>query len=216
MPPRIVDLSLTLRRGMRGVEWETACTFERDGWNSRTLHFYSHAGTHIDAPVHFAAGPESIDQIPLDFFMGPAWVVDLPGIAPRALIELAHLGELPSKFRPGESLILRTGWSRFVEEAAVYRDGLPRVSESLARWCVNRRVKMIGVEPPSVAEINNAPEVTGIHQILLSGGVVIVEGLSNLEALRRPKVFFVALPLKIEGGDGCPCRALAIEDGSWT
>ena len=75
---------------------------------------------------------------------------------------------------------------------------------------------MIGVEPPSVAEINNASEVTDIHQILLSGGVVIVEGLSNLEALQRSKVFFVALPLKIEGGDGSPCRALAIEDGSWT
>ena len=57
MAPRIVDLSLTLRRGMRGVDWETACTFERDGWNSRNLHLYSHAGTHMDAPVHFAAGP---------------------------------------------------------------------------------------------------------------------------------------------------------------
>ena len=215
MAPRIVDLSLTLRRGMRGVDWETACTFERDGWNSRNLHLYSHAGTHMDAPVHFAAGPRSIDQIPLDFFMGPAWVVDLPGMTSRAVIELAHLGELPSKFKAGESLILRTGWSRFVEEAAIYRDGLPRVSESLARWCVDRRVKMIGVEPPSVAEIKTA-EVSVIHRILLSGGIVIVEGLSNLEALQRSKIFFVALPLKIEGGDGSPCRALAIEDGSWT
>jgi kynurenine formamidase len=201
---------------MRGVEWETAYTFERDGWNTRILHFYSHAGTHLDAQAHFAAGPESIDQIPLDRFMGPAWVVDLLGIAPRTMIELSHLRELPSKFQPGESLILRTGWSRFVEEAAVYRDSLPRVSESLARWCVDRRVKMIGVEPPSVAEISNAQEVTAIHQILLAGGVVIVEGLANLEALQRSKVFFVALPLKIEGGDGSPCRALAIEDGSWT
>ena len=52
-------------------------------------------------------------------------MVDLPGMAPRAVIELAHLGELPSKFKAGESLILRTGWSRFVEEAAIYRDGLP-------------------------------------------------------------------------------------------
>jgi len=214
MAPRIVDLSLTLRRGMRGVDWESACTFERDGWNSRNLHLYSHAGTHMDAPVHFAAGPASIDQIPLDLFMGPAWVVDIPGLAPRAVIELAHLGELPSKFQAGESLILRTGWSRFVKEPAVYRDGLPRVSESLAHWCVDRRVKMIGVEPPSVAEIK-AAEVSVIHRILLSGGIVIVEGLSNLEALQKSKVFFVALPLKIEGGDGSPCRALAIEDGSY-
>jgi kynurenine formamidase len=216
MRTRIIDLSLNLRRGMRGVEWETARTIERDGWNARTLTLYSHAGTHMDAQEHFAAGPESIDRIPLERCMGPAWVVDIPGLAPKTLIEVAHLEEVKSGFQPGESLILRTGWSRFVEDAAVFRDGLPRISEGLARWCVDRGVKILGVEPPSVADINNLPEVTLIHKTLLSGGVVIVEGLSNLDALQRSKVFFAALPLKIEQGDGCPCRAFAIEDEGWS
>src|SRR4029450_3743670 len=69
----LVDLTQTLRAGMRGVAWDTATTVEREGWNARALHLYSHAGTHMDAQAHFAAGPETIDQIPLERCMGPAW-----------------------------------------------------------------------------------------------------------------------------------------------
>ena len=57
----------------------------------------------------------------------------------------------------------------------------------------------------------NLDEVTAIHRILLGGGVIIVEGLTNLEALRQERVLFGAMPLKIEGGDGSPCRAFALE-----
>ncbi|MEX2138372.1 MAG: cyclase family protein [Pirellulales bacterium] len=208
---RLIDLTLTLRRGMRGVEWDDTRTVERDGWNARALHLYSHAGTHMDAQTHFAAGPETIDQIPLERCTGPAWVVDLPGLEPRALIDAAHFDTVAAHFQPGDSLLLRTGWSAHIDNAPVYRDGLPRLSEAAARWCVERKVKLLGVEPPSVADVNNLDELTRIHRILLAGGVTIVEGLANLDQLREPKVWFAALPLKIEGGDGCPCRALAVE-----
>ena len=67
------------------------------------------------------------------------------------------------------------------------------------------------MEPPSVADVNNLDEVTAVHRILLGGGVVIVEGLTNLDALREERVVFGAMPLKIEGGDGSPCRAFALE-----
>jgi arylformamidase len=213
--PRLVDLTLTLRSGMRGVEFETKCTVEREGWNARTLHLYSHAGTHIDAPTHFAASDQTIDQIPLSDCMGSAWIVDLSTIAPKTLITVAHLGSIADKFAPGDSLLLRTGWSAHVNNPPYYRDNFPRISEELARWCVAKKVKMLGVEPPSVADVNNLAEVTLIHKILLGGPVVIVEGLTNLDALREPKVFFVATPLKIESGDGCPCRAFALEGGSF-
>ena len=93
----------------------------------------------------------------------------------------------------------------------LYRDQLPRVSTELAGWCVERRVRLLGVEPPSVADVNDLEEVTAIHRILLGHGVVIVEGLTNLGALRQERVLFGALPLKIEGGDGSPCRAFAVE-----
>ena len=218
---RLVDLTLTLRHGQRGVSFETAKTIAKDGWNARTLHLYSHAGTHMDAPAHFfpedepvagnAVGERTIDCLPLDKCLGFAWVVDIPGMAPRELLGVEHLGGLESGFPAGEGLLLRTGWSRHVEQPDKYRDGLPRVSQELADWMVQHRVHMLGVEPPSVADVNNTEELTRIHRTLLGGGVTIVEGLTSLEALRSPRVFFAALPLKIDGGDGCPCRAFAID-----
>ena len=127
------------------------------------------------------------------------------------LLEVAQLGSVAEKFRRGDSLLLQTGWSRHAENSALYRDQLPRVGEELARWCVEKGVKLLGVEPQSVAAVTNLEEVTRIHKILLGGGVTIVEGLTNLEALSEDQVLFIALPLKIAGGDGCPVRAIAIE-----
>ena len=208
---RILDLTQSLRPGMRGVEITPKCTVARDGWNASTLQLYSHCGTHMDAQVHFEAGPETIDQLTPERCMGAAHVVNLAGIPPGALIEIAHLGNVADILAPNESLLLRTDWSKYADDPALYRDGLPRISESLARWCVEKRVKLLGVEPPSVADVNNKVEVTLIHKILLSGRVVIVEGLTHLDQLTQDRVFFVALPLKPQAGDGCPCRAIAIE-----
>lgn len=208
---RIVDLTMTLRAGMRGVDYEPKFTVADDGWNARTLHLYSHAGTHMDAQLHFEAGPETIDQVPLERCMGDAWVIGLDDIAPKALIEVKDLGEVADNFEIGDSLLLRTGWSRHANDPEYYRDNFPRIGEGLARWCAEKRVKLLGVEPPSVADVNNLEEVTRIHRILLDARIGIVEGLTNLDQLREEKVYFVATPLKIAEGDGCPCRAFAIE-----
>jgi kynurenine formamidase len=82
----------------------------------------------------------------------------------------------------------------------------------LAEWLAERKIAMLGVEPPSVADVNNKEELTMVHQALLGAEIVIVEGLANLDALERDVVTFIALPLKLEGGDGSPVRAIAIED----
>ena len=208
---RIIDLTLTLRPGMRGVAFEPKFNFKEHGWNAQTLHLYSHCGTHMDAPIHSEAGDQTIDEIPLAQCMGPAWLVKLDGIAPKTLITVADLGDIATRFAPGDSLLLRTGWSAFVDQAK-WRDELPRISLELARWCVEKRVKLLGVEPPSVADVNNLPEVIQIHQTLLGGGVLIVEGLTNLEAITQEKIFFAALPLKPLRGDGSPVRAFAMEE----
>ncbi len=71
---------------------------------------------------------------------------------------------------------------------------------------------MLGVEPPSVADVHNMDEVTAVHKTLLGGGVIVVEGLANLDQIQSEKVTFMAFPLKIAGGDGAPVRALAIEE----
>lgn len=207
---RIIDLTLTFQDGMRGVSFETACTVKEHGWNATNYHLYSHAGTHLDAPIHYGVNEKTVVDIPLERCMCEAWVADLGEVAPKALIGLNDLGDIPKKIQPGQGLLLKTGWSARVEEET-YRNALPRVSEELALWCASRKLPMLGVEPPAVADPFNREEITHIHQILLKADVVIVEGLCNLEALTQPKVMFFALPIKVPG-DGAPVRAFAMED----
>ncbi len=213
--PRIIDLTLTVSPKLRGVEFEQFHTVAKDGWNSRKLHLYSHSGTHMDAPLHFGVSDETIDRMPLDDCVGPAWVADLTRLTPRSLISVADLGPLAEKIAAGDRLLLKTGWSQHIGDPQYYRDNFPRISAELARWLVERKLKLLGVEPPSIADVNDLKEVTLIHRILLGGRIVIVEGLANLTELRAERVWFCAAPLKIEGGDGTPCRAFAIEGDSF-
>ncbi len=204
--PAVIDLTLTLHDGIDGVDFEQKYTVAQDGWNARTLHLYSHIGTHMDAPFHFEASDETIDQMALDRCHGPAWIVRLPEIAPRASIGVADLGPVADQFQPGESLLIQTLWSQHFGTPP-FRDEMPRISEELAQWCVEHRVRLLGVEAPSVADVNNLEEVTRIHQILLGGDVIIVEGLTHLDRVPSERVHFWAVPLKLKDGDGSPCRA---------
>ena len=206
-----IDVTLTFESGMRGVQFEPVKILERDGWNAKNLHLYSHAGTHMDAPVHFEVNEQTIDKIPVNRFFTTCHIIDLMGIQPKTEIKISDLGEVEKQLETGEGLIFRTGWSKFVNEAK-YRSELPGISKELALWCVERGVAAIGVEPPSIADINNKQLLAEIHRILLGGNIIIVEGLANLEKISHSKVQFVALPLKIKDGDGAPCRAIVIQD----
>ena len=209
---RIIDLTRTLRNGMNGFSMSTSKTIENDGWNAVTLSLYSHAATHMDAPSHIITSAAGIGDIPVEHFMADCRIVDLTGIAPRSVITPDDLGDIRTKIRPGEGLLFRTGWSRYFDQPEIFRNTLPRLGEELVRWCIVKKIGILGVEPPSIADVNNIEEVTRIHTLLLEAGITIVEGLVNLDQIRSEKVRFIALPLKIEGGDGSPCRAVAIED----
>lgn len=204
----LIDLTLPVRPGMRGVDVRPKFLLERDGWNAATWELYSHSGTHCDAPIHFGAHPITIDQMPLELFCGPAWVAHIENVQPKQLLSPSDLGAVQESFEAGGCLLLHTGWSEFVDNVEMYRDGLPRIGDELAQWCIDRKVKLIGVEPPSVADVNNLPEVTRIHRTLLGAQITIVEGLCNLDQL-ADTCDFQAFPLKLQKGDGCPVRAVA-------
>ena len=194
----------------------TPCKFrEVDGWNATTLSLYSHCGTHMDAPCHYIDGAATLDQQDLSACCGPARVIDLTPAEPKMLITVEHVTKRLGEVFPGERLLFRTDWYRRFGTAE-YRNELPRISIALARWLVEQKVAMIGIEQLSVADVNNLPEVTEVHQTLFRGGVVIVEALANLDQLTQAEVEFIALPLNILGGDGCPVRAIAIEEGEAT
>lgn len=207
---RIIDLTLSLEPEMRGVEIQQVKTLEVEGWNARRLELYTHCGTHMDAPRHFIADGDTIDNVDLSACVGPARVVDLTPIAPRELITVAHLGEAAEAIGKGDRLLLRTDWHQR-HRSDEYRDALPRIHVDLARWLVDRGVALLGVEPPSVADVNNRDELTSVHRVLLGGGIVIVEGLAHLDQIESTTVDLVVLPLKVLDGDGAPVRAVAIQ-----
>ncbi|WP_114750337.1 cyclase family protein [Pleomorphovibrio marinus] len=205
-----IDLTQTVSSEMPGIAIRAAKTLEKDGWNARTVELYTHAGTHADAPVHFGMPGPSIDEMPLDKLIGECWVVNIEDIKEKELITLSHLGGIAEQFREGEGLLLKSGWSKLaISNPKKFRDELPRISEELAKWCVERQVKMLLVEAPSVADVNNLEEVTRIHRVLFGGKVFIVEGVCNTAALTTPKVEVIVMPLKLKDGDGAPARVIA-------
>ncbi len=209
--PRIVDLSLAMRTGMYGVEFESRGTIAQRGANTTTLHLYSHAGTHLDAPYHFLEAGTTLDAVALEKCIGRALLVDLSALGPRAYMTVEHLTPYENRIGPGARLLLKTGWSAHADQPD-YRTDYPRVSLTLAEWLADRRIALLGVEPPSVADMANREELIAVHRSLLGAGIAIVEGLANLDALQQEEFTFIALPLKLAGGDGSPVRAIAIEE----
>jgi kynurenine formamidase len=165
----------------------------------------------MDAPCHFLPGGATLDQQDLAVCIGPATIVPVVPVRPKQLIGIEDLGPLAGSIQPGARLLFRTDWHQRYGSPE-YRDELPRISLELAQWLVSQRVALIGVEPPSVADVNNMQELTEVHQTLFRGNVLIVEGLANLDRISSTTVEFIALPLKIRNGDGCPVRAIAIEE----
>lgn len=207
---KIVDLSLPINNSMPGVDVQPAKRLEVDGWNATTLQLYSHCGTHMDAPCHFLPGGNTIDEQDLSVCVGQALVLNLAPATPAQLICVADIATYADRITAGSRLLFRTDWyPRY--GTPEYRSHLPRISLKLAEWLVERKVAMIGVEGPSVADVNNMQELTDVHQTLFRGNVLIVEGLANLDQLSSDTVQFIALPLRVQAGDGTPVRAIAIQ-----
>ena len=205
---QIVDLTLTFKRGMRGFDIRPHSSLAEGKYNTTDLSIYSHAGTHMDAPLHFVAGGGTIDNLPPQKCIGEALVVDLSFKEPSSLISAADLGPAAEKIGRGSRVLLRTDWDQHAE-LDDYRSSFPRISPALAEWFAEREVWLVGVESPSVASLQDMEELTQVHRTLLENDIVIVESLANLRLL-PPKVYFIALPLKIAGGDGSPVRAVAV------
>ncbi|MEO0560892.1 MAG: cyclase family protein [Chloroflexota bacterium] len=209
MNAQVVDLTLPFYDGRRGVAYKPELNIADHGFNTTTLQIYSHALTHMDAPKHFLPDGEGIETIPLARCIGPAHVIDLTHVSPNSQITVDDMGDHTGKITEGSRLLLHTGWSTHAE-ATDYRTQFPRLSLALAQWFVACGVWLIGVEAPSVASLakENRTELTEVHQTLLRAGVIIVEGLCNLDQL-PPDVEFIALPLNMPDLDGSPVRAVA-------
>jgi kynurenine formamidase len=185
-----------------------------------------HGGTHIDAPVHFAKGHRSVDQIPLDQLVGAAVVVDVTAASERQpdyrvdTTDFTDWERVNGTIAPDAIVLIRTGYSRRWPDAARYlgtaergagavaKLHFPGLHPDAARWLVERRVKAVGLDTASIDY--GQSKLFESHRILYERDIPAFENLTNLDRLPARGAFIVALPMKIKGGTGAPLRAMAI------
>lgn len=186
-----------------------ATSIAADGFAEKLLTMYSHTGTHMDAPGHMLADSHTLDQLPIDTFVGPGVVIDLSARLPGriAMQELvAHAGRIERT----EFVLFHTGWSLHWGRDDYYA-GFPTLSEEAARWLCGFGLKGVGFDCISVDPVGASPMV--IHHILLGHDLVIIENLCGLDRLVNKEFLFLCLPLKIRDSDGSPVRATGVTLG---
>jgi len=210
---KVVDLTHQLFHGMAvypghpGVEIADIKTIHEHRRSLQHLKMTNHAGTHIDAPSHFIEGGDTVDKMDLASLMGPARIIDLTDKSRGDTISVQDLLPCEEAFTRGSRVLLKTGWDSYFIREDYYTD-YPVLAVEAARWIASRRISLLGMDMPSPGPRGDTGEE--IHQVLLAGGVVLVESLHNLSLVGNHTFTFMALPMNIRSCSGSPCRAIAI------
>ena len=154
--------------------------------------FYTclHAATHIDAPLHFINGGSSIDEIPMEYFIGECEVVEVPPGPVTGAFDEEHF-----PWKTAERVLIKGSGTSYLMESSAY-------------YLADSGVKLVGTDAQSIG-ISGTNEV--IHRALLSNNVVILEGL-DLSKVEPGKYFLMAQPIKISNVEAAPCRAVLVKD----
>ena len=203
---KLIDVSVPLSPALPTYPGNTPFSLEPiqriakgDHANLSTLHMSAHAGTHVDAPVHFFDGAPGTDSLPIEMLFGRTRVVDITSRHGIDADDLASI-DLSEDIR----VLFRTPNSRLWGDPEFHKDYVG-VTESGARHLVDRGIKVVGVDYLSVEKFKTpgAPA----HHILLGGGTIVIEGLNLRDA--EPGVYdMYCLPLRIVGSDGAPARVV--------
>lgn len=200
------DVSLTLREGIPSWPGDPTFRLERvaaldrgDPANVSRLTLGTHTGTHVDAPAHFLATGGGADTLSLDTLIGPCTVIEAD--PPAGILRPADLGDVNA-----ERVLFKTSNSgRWALDDQAFDSEFVAVGPALAQALVDRGFRLVGVDYLSVETFHTT--TYPVHQMLLSAGVVIVEGL-DLSAVEPGEYLLWCLPLKVAGADGSPARAL--------
>ena len=184
-----------------------------------------HGGTHLDAPIHFAEGKQTVDRIPLQKLIAPAVVIDVADRASanadyRLTADDVRAWESRNgAIAAGTIVLLRTGWgSRWPDRKAYFGDDTPGATDNLhfpsygedaARLLVEeRRVAAIGVDTASIDYGQSRDFI--VHRIANGADVPGLENVAHLDRLPARGAWIVALPMKIAGGSGGPVRIVGV------
>ncbi|MEX2152414.1 MAG: cyclase family protein [Gemmatimonadaceae bacterium] len=168
--------------------------------NLSRLAFGTHTGTHVDAPRHFFEAGSTVERLPLNALIGPAEVIafgeDVMSVTARHLEQTVSHGT--------ERVLIRTRNSTFVTDREFHPD-FTYIAPDGAEYLASAGVKLVGVDYFSVEQFRSGHHKT--HRTLLERGIVIVEGL-DLSEIAPGSYAFCCLPLRLDGLDGAPARAV--------
>ena len=212
----LVDLSHEIYHHMPRIailpEVQVSCLFriaEGKPLNISQLTIATHAGSHIDAPYHAFEHGRTIDQIPLDTFVGRGALISVQRSGGEA-ITAADLENSGVAVERGDILLVQTGWdTRFTSPDYAMH---PYLAEEACRWIVERGVKMVALDflSPELPLALRPPDFAyPAHRTLLGADIPIVENLRNFRALEGARFRVLALPLRLRGGDAGHARVVA-------
>lgn len=205
-PKNIIDISLPLHEQTIIYPGNPSFSMEKNqspgGSRLAKISFGTHSGTHVDAPSHVFVSGKSIDELPLDNFIGPCRVLDvseLQDAVSKLCLEKFNIGS-------GERILLKTknserGYQEFYEDY-IYLAG------DAAQYLADKNVKLVGIDYLSVKQKGSLDNTA--HTALLKKNISILEGI-NLNKVKAGEYFLMAAPLALAGADGSPVRALLIK-----
>lgn len=217
---KIIDLSLTIDNKCLtcGTKWHQKVKItplgriDEVGRNTHSILLGSHSATHIDAPLHFFEEGIGVDTLKLEELCGEISVVDFSWKKKWDTVCIDDVSSLDIHQR----MIFRFDWFKKWKQSDYY-EGFPFFDLDAAQYLVDKGMRFMALDTPSPdngAAINNKDD-SPVHKLLLGKKVIIAEYLTNTNLLDVSKRYnIIALPLKIQGCDGCPARIIAIEKES--
>jgi len=221
---RLVDLTqplgpgTSLWPGSRPFAATTVSDYDTHGSYSRELEVPEHAGTHFDAPAHFARDGDRVDAIPLAALVRPAVKLDVrpwvngdaaASVGAAAILELE---QRDGTIEPGSAVLVHTGWDAYWEDPARYLGdpgpAFPGLAADAAELLVERGIAGLGIDTLSVDPGHSAD--LPVHHLTLPAGIWQLEGLVGLERVPARGAWLVAAPLRLVEGSGAPARVFAI------
>ncbi len=204
----IIDITVPITEdmpvwpGSRGIQITPVKQMEKgDSSNDSRVDFNLHTGTHIDAPSHFVQNGRTIEQLPIDIFIGPCYVADLQN-ADKVTPENLSALNIPSGI---ERLLIRTKNSElWKNQSHEFDKDFIAFTKEAAQWVVDNGIKLIGIDYLSVQRYYDGPEV---HQVLLGADIVALEGL-NLSNVEVGFYDLICLPMKLVNTEAAPARVV--------
>lgn len=196
---------------------ETAATIDQDGFLLETVKTGTHTGTHLGAPAHFIEGMSSVDDLPAESFVWPAYVIDVRsrvGVDPDFQLtrqEIREYEAIHGRIRSGALVVLFTGFQARYGTPA-YLDAAPGFSaDAIDFLFVTRKIKGVGSDTFG-PDASSDTDFTASTAVYSSGGITI-ENMRGLEQLHVTGDLVMAPTVALHDGSGFPTDPIACRGG---